>query len=68
MAVRVQGPNATDSAPTQVEIAGYRGGDNLAIKGMRPVHPGEVLREEFLEPLDMTPAELARFFMCRHRR
>lgn len=27
---------------------------------MRSVHPGEVLREEFLEPLDMTPAALAR--------
>jgi len=27
---------------------------------MRPVHPGEVLREEFLEPLGITPAALAR--------
>ncbi|TCG08845.1 addiction module antidote protein, HigA family [Paraburkholderia steynii] len=27
--------------------------------GMRPVHPGEVLREEFLAPLGMTAAELA---------
>lgn len=27
---------------------------------MRPVHPGEVLREEFIEPLDMTAAALAR--------
>ncbi|WAJ38599.1 HigA family addiction module antitoxin [Pseudomonas sp. GOM7] len=27
---------------------------------MRPVHPGEVLREKFLEPLGMTPAALAR--------
>lgn len=26
---------------------------------MRPIHPGEVLREEFLEPLDMTPHALA---------
>ncbi|WP_312975468.1 HigA family addiction module antitoxin [Stutzerimonas nitrititolerans] len=32
----------------------------MAINGMRPVHPGEVLREEFLEPLGMTPAALAR--------
>lgn len=32
----------------------------MAINGMRPVHPGEVLREEFLEPLSMTPAALAR--------
>jgi antitoxin HigA-1 len=27
--------------------------------GMRPVHPGEVLREEFLLPLDMSANRLA---------
>jgi hypothetical protein len=27
--------------------------------GLRPVHPGEVLREEFLVPLDMTANALA---------
>ncbi|WP_312933880.1 HigA family addiction module antitoxin [Stutzerimonas nitrititolerans] len=32
----------------------------MAINSMRPVHPGEVLREEFLEPLGITPAALAR--------
>ena len=26
---------------------------------MRPIHPGEVLREEFLDPLGMTPHALA---------
>ncbi len=26
---------------------------------MRPIHPGEVLRDEFLVPLDMTPHALA---------
>ena len=26
---------------------------------MRPIHPGEVLRTEYLEPLDMTPHALA---------
>lgn len=31
----------------------------MATNGMRPVHPGEVLREEFLEPLGITPAALA---------
>ena len=25
-----------------------------------PIHPGEILREEFLEPLDMTPYALAK--------
>lgn len=28
--------------------------------GMRPVHPGEVLKEEYLEPLGLTAAGLAR--------
>lgn len=32
----------------------------MAVNGMRPIHPGEVLREEFLEELGMSPAALAR--------
>ncbi|SAL58074.1 HigA family addiction module antitoxin [Caballeronia telluris] len=28
--------------------------------GMRPVHPGEILREDYLEPLGMTANALAR--------
>jgi len=28
--------------------------------GMRPIHPGEILREEFLEPLDMSVNALAK--------
>lgn len=32
----------------------------MAVSGMRPIHPGEILREEFLQPLDITPAALAR--------
>ncbi|HLD67621.1 MAG TPA: HigA family addiction module antitoxin [Pseudomonas sp.] len=32
----------------------------MIINGMRPIHPGEILREEFLEPLGITPAALAR--------
>jgi addiction module HigA family antidote len=27
--------------------------------GMRPIHPGEILREEFLAPLGLTPHALA---------
>lgn len=27
--------------------------------GMRPIHPGEVLREDFLKPLDMSANSLA---------
>jgi addiction module HigA family antidote len=29
------------------------------INGMRPIHPGEILREEYLAPLRMTPNALA---------
>lgn len=32
----------------------------MAINGMRPIHPGEILREEYLEPLGIAPAALAR--------
>lgn len=28
--------------------------------GMRPIHPGEILREEFLRPLGMTPHALSK--------
>jgi addiction module HigA family antidote len=28
--------------------------------GMRPVHPGEILRKEYLEPMDMSANALAR--------
>lgn len=31
----------------------------VPINGMRPIHPGEILREEYLGPLNMTPAEFA---------
>ncbi|WXL26987.1 HigA family addiction module antitoxin [Ectopseudomonas mendocina] len=32
----------------------------MTTNGMRPIHPGEILREEYLEPLSITPAALAR--------
>ncbi|WP_395406415.1 HigA family addiction module antitoxin [Pseudoduganella sp. UC29_106] len=31
----------------------------MSTNRMRPVHPGEVLKEEFLEPLDMSATALA---------
>jgi len=31
----------------------------MAGNGMRPIHPGEILREEFLAPLNMTANALA---------
>ena len=38
--------------------------------GMRPVHPGEVLREDFLKPLGMSANALAKALRdcaCRRR-
>ncbi|WP_341917555.1 HigA family addiction module antitoxin [Polaromonas sp. YR568] len=32
----------------------------MTTNGMRPVHPGEILREEFLIPLGMTPNALSK--------
>ncbi|KES20447.1 MULTISPECIES: HigA family addiction module antitoxin [unclassified Pseudomonas] len=32
----------------------------MTTNGMRPIHPGEILREEYLQELGMTPAALAR--------
>ncbi|WP_069862058.1 HigA family addiction module antitoxin [Pseudomonas citronellolis] len=32
----------------------------MTINGMRPIHPREILREEFLQALGITPAALAR--------
>lgn len=32
----------------------------MTTNGMRPIHPGEVLREEFLQALGITPTALAR--------
>lgn len=31
----------------------------MATNNMRPIHPGEILREEFLQPLNMTANALA---------
>ena len=31
----------------------------MVTDGMRPIHPGEVLREELLKPLQITPTALA---------
>jgi len=36
-----------------------KGIEIMTRNGMRPIHPGEVLREEFLAPLKMTPHALA---------
>jgi addiction module HigA family antidote len=38
-------------------------GKLMMAKKLAPMHPGEVLREEFLAPLDMSPGALAK--ACR---
>jgi len=44
-----------------VEIVDYHYSRSFAMtrNGMRPIHPGEILREEFLNPLGMTAHALA---------
>jgi hypothetical protein len=37
----------------------------MAKNGMRPVHPGEILREEFLAPLGLSANALAKAPGCR---
>jgi len=32
----------------------------MSKNGMRPIHPGEILREEFLKPFNLTPHALAK--------
>ncbi|MFJ7282480.1 HigA family addiction module antitoxin [Pseudomonas sp. NPDC099000] len=32
----------------------------MKMNGMRPIHPGEILSEEFLKPLDLATEALAR--------
>jgi antitoxin HigA-1 len=34
--------------------------DRKMVKKLAPVHPGEVLREEFLTPMELTPYAVAR--------
>lgn len=53
----------TDTGPTDVEIPTIMRErlDYMTFKnGMRPVHPGEVLREEYLKPLDLSANALAK--------
>jgi addiction module HigA family antidote len=32
----------------------------MTTNGMRPIHPGEILREEYLTPLNLTPHALSK--------
>lgn len=44
----------TDDGAEAVEIVDYhRGGRAMVTVGMRPIHPAEIMLEEFLEPLGM---------------
>jgi antitoxin HigA-1 len=37
----------------------FQAASSIPKNGMRPVHPGEILREEYLKPLDMSANALA---------
>jgi addiction module HigA family antidote len=47
--------NQTEACPTAVIV-----GKLMMAKKLAPMHPGEVLREEFLAPLEMSPGALAK--------
>jgi plasmid maintenance system antidote protein VapI len=36
----------------------------MTSNGMRPIHPGEILREEYLEPLEMSVNALLKGTAC----
>lgn len=38
------------------------------VKKMNPIHPGEILKEEFLTPLNISQSRLARDINVPHRR
>jgi plasmid maintenance system antidote protein VapI len=40
---------------------------NMVKNKMRPVHPGEILREEYLAPMGMSVHALRRHCVCRPR-
>jgi addiction module HigA family antidote len=49
-----------DGNAHEVEIVDYRrGGTDMARKRLAPIHPGEVLLEEFLNPLEISQYRLA---------
>lgn len=50
----------TDAGPEDVEIVDYhRGGPPMPTPKMPPIHPGEILAEEYLAPLGVTQHRLA---------
>ena len=51
----------TTAGPEDIEIVDYhqRGGHDMSTTAMAPVHPGEVLAEEYLAPLGVTQHKLA---------
>jgi addiction module HigA family antidote len=50
-----------DGDARDVEIVDYHwGGKTMAGNKMRPIHPGEILREEYMSPLGLSANSLAR--------
>lgn len=51
----------TSQGPEDVEIVNYHWGAAMSTRhGMRPVHPGEILLEEFMKPLGLSANALAK--------
>jgi addiction module HigA family antidote len=60
----------SDAGPENVEIVGYHGEEDIMTTEtiMPPVHPGEILLEEFLDPLSVSQYRLARDIRVPARR
>jgi len=43
-----------------VEIVDYHWGDKMKVKKIPPIHPGEILFEEFLKPMNISQNQLGR--------
>jgi addiction module HigA family antidote len=58
----------TAAGPEDVTIVDYHWGETMTKKSMNPIHPGEILKEEFLLPLGISQNALARAIGVSPRR
>jgi hypothetical protein len=56
----------TEAGPENVEIVDRHWREAMCMTILAPIHPGEVLLEEFIEPLDVTQHHVAVAVVCRH--
>ena len=57
-----------DGDAYDVAIVDYHWGDNMRTKKIAPVHPGEILMEEFLKPMSISQYRLAKDISVPARR